>query len=328
MANRNSGAAARAAFSAALLSLALSGCWWNGVPSNGVLIRITSADSGQVQGGHPGACTINGEVVNHSENKIENIAFDLGGVHFETKMVHAGETTPEIQLANIDLNQSGGGSCSDIAQKIVADTSTPTLDCTMTGTPEGQCQKLTVVAVKMTDDDVKKVRDLEQANVFLEQQAQRLQQAPLPQALAELEKGGDDIIADFVIRTDAANWAVNRYDEGSAHVTKKSPVAGGTLLHAEYTYIGDQKGWVNITLYNDTSRIPCVEFWDFAGSCRDLRIPDAMKPAPPQAPAADAPPDEEAPAAAAPAAPEPAPAYDPSQEPAPAPAPDATDTPR
>jgi hypothetical protein len=317
MTSQRIGAFARAALSAVLLALPLAGCWW----SKPVLIRITSASTAQVQGGHPGRCDINGVVVNHSENKIENIAFDLGGVHLDTQMVHAGDTTPEIQLANIDLTQGDGASCSDIARKIVADTATPALDCTMTGVPEGKCQELSGVSVAMTGDDVKKVQDLEQADVFLDQQAARLQREPLPQALAALEKGDADITADFVIRTDAANWAVNRYDEGSAHVTNKTAAAGATVLHAEYDYIGGQKGWVNITLYDDASKTPCVEFWDFSGSCRDLRIPDAMRPAPPPPPV-EAPPDAqaEAPAPAAPdAAPEAPPAYDPSQPAVPAP---------
>ncbi len=95
----------------------------------------------------------------------------------------------------------------------------------------------------MSNDDVKKVQDLEQAEIFLEDQAARLQKLPLPQALGELEKGSDNITADFVIRTDAQNWAVNRYDEGSARVTKKTAVAGATILRAEYDYIGNQTGW-------------------------------------------------------------------------------------
>jgi hypothetical protein len=318
----------RALATAVCLPVLLCGCWWNGVPSDGVLIRIDSVDVEQVQAGRPNACAINGQVVNNSKNKIENIAFDLGGVHFQTGTVHAGGPTPEIVLASVDLSQ-GGSNCTDVARKIVADTAAPALDCTMTGVPEGDCQKLTIVSVKMSDDDVKKVQDLEQAEIFLEDQAARLQKLPLPQALGELEKGSDNITADFIIRTDAQNWAVNRYDEGSARVTKKTAVAGATVLRAEYDYIGNQTGWVNITLYDDKSKIPCVEFWDFAGSCRDLRIPDAMKPAPPaEAPEsgqADTPVSEPAPAAdgmepaPAPEVPPAAPPAAPSTDPADAP---------
>jgi hypothetical protein len=325
---------ARAVFSAVCLPVLLSGCWWNGVPSNGVLVRIDSVDVAQVQAGHPNECAVNGVVVNNSKNKIENIAFDLGGVHFQTGTVHAGAQSAEIVLASVDLGNGGNASCADVARKVVADTAVPALDCTMTDVPEGDCQHLTVVSVKMSNDDVKKIQDLEQAEIFLDQQAARLQKLPLPQALGELEKGDDNIIADFVIRTDAQNWAVNRYDEGSAHVTKKTAAQGATILHAEYDYVGNQTGWVNITLYDDKSKIPCVEFWDFAGSCRDLRIPDTMKPAEAPAESAETPdstPDSgqaQAPAAA-PADTDPAPAMAPAPETAPpAPDPDPADAPR
>jgi hypothetical protein len=265
-------------------------------PPDGVLIRVDAVVAKQFEHGRATACTVDGAVVNTSKFKIDNIAFDVGDLHLETSQVHSGQTTHEIALADAQLAGPDGSparDCADVAQEIVVRAKDQrVLDCAMANVPEGDCQKLTIVSFAVSNKDVAQIRTLESAQADLEQQTLRLQQLPLPQALTELmRKGSDDLIADFVVRTDSLDWFSNHYADGSAHVTRKTRnnAMGTTTLRAEFGYIGGQSGWVNITLNDDKTLEPCVEFWDFAGSCRVMHIPDAMKP-PAVAPAQVAPP--------------------------------------
>lgn len=288
----------RPIFVAILMPVFLQGCGRSepAPPPDGVLIRIDAVVAKQFEHGRATACTVAGAIVNTSKFKIDNITFDVGDLHLETGQVHSGQTTHEIALADAQLTGPDGSparDCADVAQEITVHAKDQrVLDCAMTNVPEGDCQKLTIVSFAVSDKNVAQIRALESAQADLERQTSRLQQLPLPQALAELTRNGnDDLIADFVVRTDSLDWLSNRYADGSAHVTRKtrSNAMGTTILRAEFGYIGGQSGWVNITLNDDKAIEPCVEFWDFAGSCRAMHIPDAMKP-PAVAPAQVAPP--------------------------------------
>ena len=259
-------------------------------PPDGVLIRVDHVLANGFQQGKATECSIVGEVVNNTKFKIEKIAFNLGGVGFQTDTVHASQTIENAVLSDVDLSEpadKSGLSCSDIARAIVAhEQDSPLLDCSMTNVAEGDCQKLTVLAIRISESGVAAVQNLENEELALQREADRLQHLPLPQALAELlAKKDDNTIADFMVRTDAQSWSYNRYNEGTAHVTQRSvdPTDGTIKLHAGFRYFGNGAGWVTVSFYSDLTKVPCLEFSDTDGACNPLRIPDAMKPVTPPA---------------------------------------------
>jgi len=87
-------------------------------------------------------------------------------------------------------------------------------------------------------------------------------------------------LLDTLVQMDAAHWAMNRYVHGSMRNVeiKKSDMDGPTgdaILQGTYTYNQTQTGWTKIKF--NLNRTPCIEFHDFAGTCREIRLPGPDK---------------------------------------------------
>jgi hypothetical protein len=82
-----------------------------------------------------------------------------------------------------------------------------------------------------------------------------------------------------LVALDSRTWLLNRYDYGSmvnARVIATSASRDVLVIRGEYTYNGGARGWVSVRVDGDGPK--CLEFWDFAGSCRPLRsnVPDSV----------------------------------------------------
>jgi len=78
-----------------------------------------------------------------------------------------------------------------------------------------------------------------------------------------------DVLMDRVITTDSRGWWINRYDRGSVRNTRviaTGPRSG--IVVSDYTYNNGVAGWVRAHVVNGEFR--CVEYHDFAGSCRPI----------------------------------------------------------
>ncbi len=194
--------------------------------------------------------------------------------------------------------------CADVARNILRGAvKAGVIGCTMPGVAEGDCQGMVGIATTLTDADVAAVAAVEtrEAQAVL---------APLSKALAALPaNAGLDRKLDAIVWVDSQSWAQNRYDPGSLRnptLASQADDGSARTFHADYTYNGGSAGWVKVTLYADPNRIPCVEFWDFAGSCRPLNIRSDQPIPPPPIPAPVAVPATVPDAAPAPAPAEPA----------------------
>lgn len=73
---------------------------------------------------------------------------------------------------------------------------------------------------------------------------------------------------DAVIHLDSRSWIMNRYDVGSVGEVAITRVADHELARAPYTYNGGMPGWIAIQFSGEDIR--CIEYHDFAGSCRPI----------------------------------------------------------
>lgn len=96
--------------------------------------------------------------------------------------------------------------------------------------------------------------------------AQEAQPAPAERAgpVTKLDEAVNRLVS-----LDAGSWGMNRYDDGSARnsrVLDRSKTC--YTVYGQYTYNGGRPGWVKIQFSGKKPQ--CIEFWDFAGSCRAI----------------------------------------------------------
>jgi hypothetical protein len=239
------------------------------------------------------------------------MSFDISKVRATLGALEANAHTDDIVLATIVPADDGSGfsSCAGVVDYLRTGGSGITaLGCVMTGVAEGDCQKMTTFA---SDIDMAAFNAMaaQEAEAWAAEAARLKAEAqPLARAAAALHDRSDTALLDLIVFADSQYWSYNRYVAGSMHDVKvESANEGIRVLRGEYLFNGTQQGWVRVTLYPGWTRLPCVEFWDFAGACRPTRVAaNFVAPAPPPPP----PPAPEAVPAAAPSA-------DPAAEPAP-----------
>jgi hypothetical protein len=76
---------------------------------------------------------------------------------------------------------------------------------------------------------------------------------------------------DAFVTADSKSWVRNRYDYGSiydASVEQRSADNSQVTFFARYTYNGGRRGWVRVKTTD--GHFSCMEFHDFAGTCRSL----------------------------------------------------------
>jgi hypothetical protein len=77
-----------------------------------------------------------------------------------------------------------------------------------------------------------------------------------------------------LVKLDSEAWAFNRYVDGSMkNVTVLDQAKDGsrTTFQGYYAYADGKTGSVKAQIFKD--KLPCVEFWDFPGDCRQVRVP-------------------------------------------------------
>ena len=73
---------------------------------------------------------------------------------------------------------------------------------------------------------------------------------------------------DAVVQLDSRSWMFNRYDVGSMTGVYVSNFGDISVAHGDYTYNRGVRGWVRIQFSGE--QIRCVEYHDFAGTCRPV----------------------------------------------------------
>lgn len=78
-----------------------------------------------------------------------------------------------------------------------------------------------------------------------------------------------DAAMDRIVTRDSWGWMLNRYDRGSVRNSRVEHRSGrDRIVYSDYTYNGGTPGWVRLFLVD--GRIGCVEYHDFAGTCRPV----------------------------------------------------------
>jgi hypothetical protein len=75
-------------------------------------------------------------------------------------------------------------------------------------------------------------------------------------------------LLDKLVSQDSLSWASNRYDSGSMRAGSPSDSGGSYVVTGNYTFNQGASGWVKA--HFDGGKISCVEYWDFAGNCRQI----------------------------------------------------------
>ncbi len=276
----------------AVAATMLAGCDGGGAGES-VEVRFTRVVPADFSEGRAGSCQIVGNIVNTTKYHLEGLTFDVDKTRITVDGgLEANAHADDVVFATINPGGSNGAPFADCAAvaRLIADkgTSASVLGCTMTNVAEGDCQNMVTFASNVDDAAVAAVAAQEAQAMAAEADQLKAQAAPLRAAVAGLSD--DTALLNAVVYADSQFWAINRYDNFSMHnVVQESSGDGARVLHGDYTFNGGQAGWVRVTLYKDMARVPCVEFWDFAGSCRDARVPDNFTaPTAPPAAAPDA----------------------------------------
>ncbi len=74
---------------------------------------------------------------------------------------------------------------------------------------------------------------------------------------------------DKIITADARSWLINSYNIGSARNGQIIDSDDrGFVVYGEYTFNGSSTGWLKVLFEGE--RVRCVEYHDFAGTCRAI----------------------------------------------------------
>lgn len=279
-----------------LALLPLAGCFGIG---DTVEVRFTRVEATDFTDGRAGSCQVIGNVDNKTKYHLESLTFDLDKSRAALGALEANAHADDVTILTINPTpgQAPFSDCAAVARFVQQNgPGASALGCVMTGVAEGDCQKMVSFASDIDDAAVKKIADQEAAALAAEAAQLRAEAVPLARAAASLGQVDDTRLLDMIVEADSQFWSYNHYSVGSMHnVTQESAEAGVRVLRGEYVFNDNQQGWVRVTLYPGWSQLPCVEFWDFAGSCRPTRVKPDFAPSPPPAPP---PPPEPAPDAA------------------------------
>ena len=85
----------------------------------------------------------------------------------------------------------------------------------------------------------------------------------------------DDPIDDRVlasIELDSYSWSYDRLRTNTLTITRRTkPRRGSYEIDADFELEGGSKGWAHARIDGDT--IACIEFWDYPGKCRTIKLP-------------------------------------------------------
>jgi hypothetical protein len=75
-------------------------------------------------------------------------------------------------------------------------------------------------------------------------------------------------LLDKIVSEDSRSWASNRYNSGSMRAGPPSDSGDSFVVTGNYTFNQGTSGWVKAHFAD--GKISCVEYWDFAGNCRQV----------------------------------------------------------
>lgn len=73
---------------------------------------------------------------------------------------------------------------------------------------------------------------------------------------------------DQLVSEDSRSWASNKYDSGSMRAGSPSNPGDSFVVTGNYTFNEGNSGWVKAHFAD--GKISCMEYWDFAGNCRQV----------------------------------------------------------
>lgn len=86
---------------------------------------------------------------------------------------------------------------------------------------------------------------------------------------------GNDSVDDRVLASvelDSYGWTYDRLRPETLTITRRTKVRRGTYqVEVEFDLLGGKKGWALARIARDT--IVCIEFWDYPGKCRAVKLP-------------------------------------------------------
>lgn len=249
-------------------------------PPHPVRVDVSAVQPADFEDGVPAHCQIKLVVDNNTENHVNRLEFRVGEQEFAVDDLNANTRAEFTRTAD------ASGSCVGLTEAL-AKAKPSVFTCQMPNQTEGACQGMIGVVTSLTAASGKQVAQQEL-------EAAKAASAPLTALLATPQVEHTAVgLLNALVWADAQTWYSNKYDAWSMkNVSLENTLPDGAHVYrGEYTYNNGQAGWVKVTLPAKPFAFPCMEFWDFSGSCRNLKLTGdalpALPPKPEAAPAAD-----------------------------------------
>jgi TPR repeat protein len=244
-------------------------------------VLFTDVKAAKFENGHAGSCQFIATVYNNTKYHLKDATFKIGVLRFKVTELPANSSMTLMdgdELPYIDVSD-GSADCADVIQYLFNNIEkTDIFDCAMTAVAEGDCQATFNAYTNINPDAVKRMHDYETAQT-------KVQLMPLKAALTnagisgtKLNPGNQAKIAQLlnaVIELDSHSWGFNRYRDGSvfnASVLSQAQDGSSITFKGSFSYLNNgDPGWAKLTVFKE--RLPCIEFWDFAGTCRLVHLP-------------------------------------------------------
>ena len=245
-------------------------------------VLFTDLKAQDFSNGHASSCSFLATVYNNTKYHLNKASFKIGELEFNVGEMSAntfgplkdGNAVPYLDVSD------GSADCADAIFYLFKNVDKAEIyDCSMTGLPEGDCQQLFHAYTNISADAVKKMQDIED-------NATKTQLAPLKAALSEVGVNETNLnpndqakltrLLDAVVRLDSVSWSFNRYRSGSVYnigIINRAADGSRVTIQGSFWYQDNKSGWVKLTLFKN--RLPCIEFWDFEGTCRLIHLPDS-----------------------------------------------------
>jgi hypothetical protein len=246
-------------------------------------IVFKDAVPGGFENGHATSCALMVNVHNNTKYHLNQVSFKIGDWSFVVDdEMNANTYIDDYRILNISL--SNGAVCSYQATHIQRTVKTVAVfDCAMPGIAEGDCQDMVVIANGIDAAAIARIDNLE--STLGDRQTTPIREAivkagldkPLVGPMTNEKKAKFSAFLDTIVAIDSQSWSFNEYNAGSMNTVVASQLPAGSTIQVKghYTYQQRQRlasGWVMVVIENGA--LKCLEFHDFEGECRAIRLPD------------------------------------------------------